>query len=112
MENNNLEMTGIEEIVEVVKKRFLNLFEEMDKEGFKSEHIEPVLNIVKLSNKILTYDYFSKSENIFNSDDFNNSKSFNKKYRKWQRMYNKELKEKRHDLKQLFRKIIKYSEEL
>lgn len=65
----------------------------------------------ELCDKLLTYDYFEESESILDQaaedSTFNN---YEKLRRKWERAYNKELKNKKKDLERLFYLIANSSE--
>ena len=76
---------------------------------------ESLVECSELCDKLLTHDYFKESESIL--DEWSNLDFCEVRYSKyeltrlrWESTYNKNLKEKKEDLKRLFKLIANYSE--
>ena len=85
-----------------------------DADTFKDPDIidNNLVECSELCDKLLTYDYFRDSEEILNkAAEEKTFDNYEKLRKQWERLYNKELKEKQKDLKRLFDLIVTSSED-
>lgn len=115
-EQEDVEMlpTALESIIWHIHDSLNKTYNEKITEEGNALLCEDLLECLDLAYKILTYDYFKKSEAYLDSVSISkdNYNAFTKISRKWDRMYKKELKEKKADLKRLFKLILQNAEEI
>ena len=109
------EMTGLEQIIDCIGVCVNRVLEQYSEE-LTPDVYEDLLMCCELCNKIMFYDYFEGSEKYLSKCAELHSKPIDKLdskiIKKWERKQRKELKEKRRDLKQLFKLIVNNLEEL
>ena len=101
-----VETTGLEKIIYCISNQVDEILDNHSEE-LAPDVYEDLLMCSELSNKLLNYDYFKKSESILN-----NYKLDTKLIKRWDLKQKKELKEKKNDLRQLFKLIVNNLEEI
>ncbi len=114
-------MTGLEKILNLIDYIIGESLNQHKREYDADPYdVENLLECRKLCDKLLHYDYFNKSESYLHSAhiefDGKNSKILMplsiKKLDIWERLYKKDLKNKKKDLRKLFNLIVESSEEI
>ena len=108
-----VEMTVLEQIIDYIRRHVVEL---CDTEDLTPEVYEDLITCNELCERLLYYDYFKESEEFLSKCATEYSKPIDKLDSKviktWEKKQRKDLKEKRKDLKQLFKLIVDNLEEI